>query len=89
MEFTTLLFELDADGIAVATVNRPDKMNALNAAVIADLAALAERIAMDNAIKGVVLTGAGPKAWPRPGGGSGSRPRGTACTTPPPPRTAR
>jgi enoyl-CoA hydratase len=63
MEFTTLLFELDADGIAVATINRPDKMNALNAAVIGDLAALAERIAMDNAIKGVVLTGAGPKAF--------------------------
>lgn len=35
MTFTSLLFDLTADGIAVITVNRPDKLNALNDTVIA------------------------------------------------------
>jgi enoyl-CoA hydratase len=63
MPFSTLLFEVADDGVAVVTVNRPDKLNALNAAVLADLAEAARQIATDNAIRGVVLTGAGPKAF--------------------------
>ncbi|MCI0689999.1 MAG: enoyl-CoA hydratase-related protein, partial [Sporichthyaceae bacterium] len=60
--YSTLLFEL-SDGIARVTVNRPDKLNALNAAVIAELAQAAERIETDPAVRGVVLTGAGTKAF--------------------------
>ena len=63
MSYTTLLFELDADGIAVATVNRPDKLNALNADVIGDLAALAERVATDHDVRALILTGADEKAF--------------------------
>jgi enoyl-CoA hydratase len=49
--------------IAVIRVNRPDKLNALNAETIAQLDAAVRRIAADDAIRGVILTGAGEKAF--------------------------
>jgi enoyl-CoA hydratase len=62
MTFSNLLFDL-TDGIALVTVNRPDKLNALNAAVIAELDEAVTRIESDPAVRGVILTGAGPKAF--------------------------
>lgn len=62
MAYTTLLFDL-TDGIATVTVNRPDKLNALNATVIAELDEVAARIEREAGIRGVILTGAGPKAF--------------------------
>ncbi len=62
MSYETLLFDVD-DGIATVTINRPDKLNALNATVIAELGQAAERIATDPAIQGAILTGAGTKAF--------------------------
>jgi enoyl-CoA hydratase len=62
MTFTTLLFDL-ADGIARVTVNRPDKLNALNATVIAELDEAVERVRTDGAVRAVLLTGAGDKAF--------------------------
>ena len=62
MTYSTLLFDV-RDGIAFVTINRPDKLNALNDAVIADLDRAVARIESDDAIKGVLLTGAGPKAF--------------------------
>jgi len=62
MTYSTLLFEL-RDGIAVVTINRPDKLNALNDQVMDELADAVERIATDSGIKGVILTGSGPKAF--------------------------
>ena len=59
---TTLLFEL-ADGIARITINRPDKLNALNATVIAELGDAVTRIETDAAVRAVILTGAGQKAF--------------------------
>src|SRR3954447_6558552 len=59
---STLLFEL-TDGIARITVNRPGKLNALNAIVIAELGDAVTRIETDPAVRGVILTGAGPKAF--------------------------
>lgn len=61
--FDTLLFDLDADGLAVVTINRPDKLNALNAQVLKDLAEAMEAIRADEAVRGVVITGAGPKSF--------------------------
>jgi enoyl-CoA hydratase len=63
MDYTTLLFEVDADGVAVATINRPDKLNALNAEVIADLGRLVEAVEHDDAVRALILTGAGGKAF--------------------------
>jgi enoyl-CoA hydratase len=62
-EFETLLCECDDDGICVVTVNRPDKLNALNAQVLDDLESCFEWVADADEVKGVVLTGAGPKSF--------------------------
>ncbi len=62
MSYQTLLFEI-RDGVAFVTVNRPDKLNALNDQVMLDLAGAAERIATEGEIKGAILTGSGPKSF--------------------------
>jgi enoyl-CoA hydratase len=62
MPYTTLLFEV-RDAVATVTINRPEKLNALNAAVIAELGDAAGRIGQDPEIRGAILTGAGPKAF--------------------------
>lgn len=62
MTYSTLLFE-NRDGLATVTINRPDKLNALNDTVISELGELAGQIATDDAIRAVILTGAGPKAF--------------------------
>jgi enoyl-CoA hydratase len=62
MTYQTLLFEI-RDGVAFVTVNRPDKLNALNDQVMAELADVAERIATTPDIRGALITGAGPKAF--------------------------
>ena len=59
---TTLLFDLN-HGIARVTVNRPDKLNALNATVISELGDAVTRIETDAAVRGVILTGSGQKAF--------------------------
>lgn len=59
---TTLLFDL-SNGLARVTINRPDKLNALNATVIAELGDVVTRIETDAAVRGVILTGSGSKAF--------------------------
>lgn len=51
------------DGIAVVRVNRPDKLNALNAALIEQLDRAFRALADDDAVQAIVLTGAGEKAF--------------------------
>ena len=60
--YNTLLFDV-ADGIARVTVNRPDKLNALNAEVIRELGEAAAEVERNAEIGGAILTGAGPKAF--------------------------
>ncbi len=62
MNYSTLLVEL-RDGIALVTINRPDKLNALNDAVISELGEVAARLVQDSTIRAAILTGAGPKAF--------------------------
>jgi enoyl-CoA hydratase len=62
MNLETLAFDLQ-DGVARITVNRPDKLNALNDTVIGELAQVAERCERDPAVRGVILTGQGNKAF--------------------------
>jgi enoyl-CoA hydratase len=63
MDFSTLLFEIDSDGIGLVTFNRPDKLNALNSTVIAELEGLIRDADTNDAVAGLILTGAGPKAF--------------------------
>ena len=58
-----LVLVANADGIRRITVNRPDKLNALNAATLDALQAAFDAAATDDAVRVVVLTGAGPKAF--------------------------
>lgn len=62
MTFSTLLYALQ-DGIATITVNRPEKLNALNTTVIAELGQAIDAAGADPGVHGVILTGAGPKAF--------------------------
>ena len=62
MDFQNLLFEVE-EGIATITINRPDKLNALNDATIRELGRAAEEIRTRDEVRGVILTGAGSKAF--------------------------
>jgi len=54
------LLKLDvADRIATITINRPDKLNALNDASMAELGRVIEQIRWDAAVGGAIVTGAG------------------------------
>lgn len=57
-----ILVERD-DPIAVVTLNRPDKLNALSWALMSELADALEALDGDQAIRCIVLTGAGDKAF--------------------------
>ena len=52
-----------ADGVRTIRVNRPDKLNALNAATLNALDAAFADAASDDAVRVVVLTGSGQKAF--------------------------
>jgi enoyl-CoA hydratase len=58
MAFELLLVDI-ADRIATVTINRPDKLNALNAAVLDELRAAFDGIAGDAGVGSVIVTGAG------------------------------
>jgi len=60
--FENILRE-DREGIAFITVNRPDKLNALNNATIGELVAAFDAVAADERVRAVILTGAGNKAF--------------------------
>jgi enoyl-CoA hydratase len=58
-----IVFEAAGDGIALVTINRPDKLNALNAELIGELDGAFQRVEADPAIRGLILTGAGDRAF--------------------------
>jgi len=60
--YTTIVTSLD-DGIFTITINRPDKLNALNKQVFTDLDAAVDEVYNNAAIKSAIVTGAGPKAF--------------------------
>ncbi len=61
-DFTQILVE-KADGIATITLNRPDKMNAYTRTMGAEIMAAMDDIDADDAIRAVIFTGAGEKAF--------------------------
>ena len=59
---TNVLLEKKGN-IAVATINRPKALNALNSAVVADLDEMIGQIMADEEIRALVITGSGEKAF--------------------------
>lgn len=60
--YNTLLTEVK-DGVMMITINRPDKMNALNKDVIDELYKAVDGAINDSDVKTILLTGAGEKAF--------------------------
>jgi enoyl-CoA hydratase len=60
--YTTLLLSTE-DAVATLTLNRPDKLNALNAELLTELHAAVHALESDASVRAVVVTGAGDKAF--------------------------
>ena len=60
--YNTLLTEL-SNNIFIITVNRPDKLNALNKTVMEELSVAIDEVYSNNEIKSAIITGAGPKSF--------------------------
>lgn len=60
--YQTLLTTLE-NGILTITINRPDKLNALNTMVLDELNAAMDEVYSNDSIRSVIITGAGSKAF--------------------------
>ncbi len=60
--YETILFEI-RDAVAVLTINRPDKLNALNSTVHREGVAALDELKADDGVRVVVITGAGEKSF--------------------------
>jgi enoyl-CoA hydratase len=58
MTYETITFE-NRGGIGIITLNRPERLNAINNAMVDELNALLDAIERDESVRAVVLTGAG------------------------------
>ncbi|MGY6562935.1 MAG: enoyl-CoA hydratase/isomerase family protein [Luteibaculaceae bacterium] len=62
MQFNTVLVERE-DKIAIVTINRPEKLNALNKETIGELHACFKALSNDSTVRVILLTGSGPKSF--------------------------
>ena len=62
MSYENILFGVE-DGIARVTINRPDKMNALNHQTLTELGHAFDAVAADDSARALIITGAGSKAF--------------------------
>ena len=62
MAYENIIYQVE-EGIATITFNRPKALNALNAALLAELSDALDQVAADEDIRVLVLTGAGDKAF--------------------------
>jgi enoyl-CoA hydratase len=62
MNFQTILFSIDQH-IATITINRPDKLNALNAEVINEISVALDEVFSNAEIRSAIITGAGTKSF--------------------------
>src|ERR1700682_5707424 len=60
--YSTLATDL-SDNIFTITINRPDKLNALNRTVMEELDQAVSEIYTNKEIKSAIITGAGPKSF--------------------------
>lgn len=62
MSSPSILWEV-RDGVALITLNRPEKLNALNSTLLEELERALTQAEQDDAVRVVVLTGAGERAF--------------------------
>ncbi len=62
MDYENILINYE-NGIAIITINRPKKLNALNRATIAELHHAFEALELDSTVKVIIITGSGEKAF--------------------------
>lgn len=62
MNYQTLLTALE-NNILTVTINRPDKLNALNRTVMQELSDVLDEAAANSQVRSVIITGAGPKSF--------------------------
>lgn len=62
MNYSSIITQLE-NGVFIITINRPDKMNALNAEVIGELGSAIDEVYNNPDIKVAIITGAGAKAF--------------------------
>jgi enoyl-CoA hydratase len=62
MSYTTLLTSLE-NNILIVTINRPDKLNALNSDVMSDLESVVMEIENNDEIRAAIITGSGEKGF--------------------------
>ncbi len=63
MSYSNIRFEVHDAGIALLTINRPEKLNALNAETVLELRDAVARAASDAEVRALIVTGAGEKAF--------------------------
>lgn len=63
MALQNIVLERAEDGVVTLTMNRPAKLNALNADTVADLDAAFQEIESDAGARAIIITGAGEKAF--------------------------
>jgi enoyl-CoA hydratase len=61
-QYTTLQVSLQ-EGILIITLNRPEVLNALNRMVLTELGSVFTEIEKDAAVRGIIITGTGHKAF--------------------------
>lgn len=59
MTYTTIRYEVDGDGVLMLTLNRPDRMNAFTVEMCNELIDAYNRASIDDAVRVIVVTGAG------------------------------
>jgi enoyl-CoA hydratase len=62
MSYSSLITE-NRNGILIITINRPDKLNALNRVVMDELGTVVNEVYTDPMIKSAIITGSGTKAF--------------------------
>lgn len=58
-DYSTILIDRRDDGVAIATLNRPDKLNAVDGVLHHELTTLPRDADADEAVRALVITGAG------------------------------
>ncbi|MEN6324794.1 MAG: enoyl-CoA hydratase/isomerase family protein, partial [Syntrophomonas sp.] len=62
MEYKNVILEKE-DNLAILYINRPKALNALNVETIREIGRAIDEVKEDDAIKALIITGAGDKAF--------------------------